>query len=520
MKVERTKNAVRNIAFGFLLKLYNIVAPFAMRTVMIHLMGVQYLGLNSLFTSVLSVLNLAELGVGGAMIFSMYKPIAEDDEETICALMNLYRIYYRVIGLVIGCVGLMMTPMIPRLIRGDVPAELNIYVLYFFHLGATVLSYWMFAYKGSILSAHQRTDVVSRIGLITGTIQYAVQILVLWFTRNYYLFLLVAMLTQVAVNICTAICADRLYPQYKPRGKLDREKVQEINRKVRDLFTAKIGFVVYDSVDTIVISAFLGLTTLAIYQNYYYVLNSIYGFVVLIFAACQAGIGNSLVVESKEKNFGDFEKFTFILTWIDVFCTACLLCLYQPFMEIWVGTELMLSFAAVICFAVYFFIRLYNQLFNTFKDAAGMWREDRLRPLVASATNLIVNLVLVRYIGVYGIILSTVIAILCVGMPWLLHNLFSIIFERKYLLPYLRRLGGYCAVAILIISVTYLICSRICLHPLLTLLIRGGICCVIPNVLFIFIFRNSVEYKQTLDLAYSMTKGKLTHMRKFLKGGK
>ena len=130
MKIERTKNATRNILFGIILKVYQILVPFLMRTAMIYLMGVQYLGLNSLFTSVLQVLNLAELGVGSAMIYSMYKPIAEDNNTTICALMNLYRTYYRIIGAIIAAVGLFLTPFIPKLISGDVPQGINIYVLY------------------------------------------------------------------------------------------------------------------------------------------------------------------------------------------------------------------------------------------------------------------------------------------------------------------------------------------------------------------------------------------------------
>lgn len=162
-KIERTKNATRNIIFGVILKVYQILVPFLMRTAMIYLMGVQYLGLNSLFASVLQVLNLAELGVGSAMIYSMYKPIAEDNNTAICALMKLYRTYYRIIGFIIAAVGLALTPFIPKLISGDVPQGINIYVLYLLNLGATVLSYWLFAYKNSILQAHQRVDVVSKV---------------------------------------------------------------------------------------------------------------------------------------------------------------------------------------------------------------------------------------------------------------------------------------------------------------------------------------------------------------------
>lgn len=187
MKIERTKNATRNIIFGVILKAYQIIIPFLMRTAMIYFMGVQYLGLNSLFTSILQVLNLAELGVGSAMIYSMYKPIAEDDNIAICALMNLYKNYYRVIGLVIAVVGCVLTPFIPKLISGDIPNGINIYILYLLNLGGTVLSYWLYAYKNSILQAHQRTDVVNKVIFVTSTIQYALQLLVLWISQNLLL---------------------------------------------------------------------------------------------------------------------------------------------------------------------------------------------------------------------------------------------------------------------------------------------------------------------------------------------
>ena len=140
MKIEKTKNASRNIVFGILMKIYQILLPFAIRTIIMYTIGVEYLGLNSLFTSILQVLNLAELGVGSAMIFSMYKPIAEDDSITICALMALYRLYYRIIGGVILVAGLVLTPFIPKLISGSVPPDMNIYILYLLNFFFT-LSY-------------------------------------------------------------------------------------------------------------------------------------------------------------------------------------------------------------------------------------------------------------------------------------------------------------------------------------------------------------------------------------------
>lgn len=508
-KLDRTKNATRNIAFGIILKTFQIVCPFFMRTAMIYLMGVQYLGLNGLFTSVLQVLNLAELGVGTAMVYSMYKPIADDDEAQICALMKLYRTFYRAIGLIIAVLGGCLTPFIPQLIKSDVPSELNVYILYLMNLSVTVLSYWLFSYKNSILQAHQREDVVSRVALATSTIQYSLQLFVLWYFRNYYYYVMVTLATQVLTNIVTAYFANNIYPDYKPRGNVSKAAVRKIVRRISDLFTTKLGMVIYASADTIVISSFLGLTSLAIYQNYFFVMGAISGFMSVIFRACTAGIGNSIVVETKEKNFRDLNKFTFMICWAAGFCSVCLLCLYQPFMELWVGRDLMLDMLAVVCFVLYFFFRQMDSMLNLYKDASGMWHEDRFRPLISAGINLALNLLLIHFSGLYGVVLTTVLAMAFVSIPWLLHNLFTVIFDRKFMRGYVKRLGFYWVFVAIVCLLAYMLCSRINYSPVATLLIRAGICCLIPNVIFFLVYRKMDEYREALVLVDKMSKGKI-----------
>lgn len=514
MKIERTKNATRNILFGSILKIYQIAIPFVIRTAIIYVMGVQYLGLSSLFTSILQVLNLAELGVGSAMVYSMYKPIVSDDKVTICALMSLFRRYYRIIGLVIAVMGGVLLPFMPKLIKSDVPEGISIYVLYLLNLGVTVLSYWLFAYKNCLLSAHQRSDVTSKITIVTNTFQFGLQLVMICVFKNYYAFIIVALGTQALTNICTALVVTKMYPDYKPEGKLDTQLIRDINQRVRDLFTSKIGAVIVNSVDTIVISAFLGLTSLAIYQNYFYILNSVIGLVMIIFSACTAGIGNSIIVETKQKNFQDLNKFTFIISWISGFCATCLLCLYQPFMDLWVGDKLQLRFSAVICFCIYYFIYEINQLLNTYKDAAGIWHEDRFRPLVTALANLSMNLILVQFWGIYGVILSTVFSILFIGMPWLLHNLFTELFDKEKLIPYVRRLCHYIIVVIFGCIITYFICSLFDFSKYTSLIIRAVICCIVPNVLYFVSYHRMIEFKQSVQLINTITKGKITLLEK------
>lgn len=509
MRIERTRNAARNLVFGGLLKAYQILLPFVMRTAMIYWLGVEYLGLSSLFTSLLSVLSLAELGVGTAMVYSMYRPIAEDDTGTICALLRLYRLYYRLIGLAIGLLGLALMPLLPRLIQGEIPPDLDLYALYLISLATTVLSYWLLAYRGSLLTAHQRTDVASKITLATSTLTYAVQLLVLWAWGSYYAYLITAMVTGVLNNLLTAWVAKRMYPRYRPAGRLDRDQVARINRRIRDLFTAKVGAVVVYSADTIVVSAFLGLTVLAVYQNYYFIVSAIMGVFAILFNACVAGVGNSIVVESGEKNYHDLRTFTFITGWLAGFCACCLLCLYQPFMEVWVGKELTLGFGAVVCFSAYFFVQEINTLLNMYKDAAGIWHEDRFRPLVTALANLALNLLLVQVWGIYGVVLSTVVATLGVGMPWLLHNLFTTLFDRRELGDYLRLLLRWTAVTAVGAAAALGLCVLTPLTGWAAIVVRLAICCLVPNLWFLLVSRRMPEFRRAAELANRMTGGRL-----------
>lgn len=505
MKIERTKNATKNIIFGLILKLYQILVPFAIRTVMIKFLGIEYLGLNSLFTSILQVLNLAELGIGSAMVFSMYKPIAIDDNEKICALMNLYKLYYRIIGLIVLIIGLVICPFVPYLIKGELPAGMNVYVLYLLNLLATVFSYWLFAYKNSILQAHQRQDVISKVTLTVNTIQYILQIIAICLFRNYYLYVVLLLLAQIVINIYTAYKSNKLYPNFRAEGKLAKSEIKEINQRVKDLFTAKLGSVIINSADSIVISAFLGLTVLAVYQNYYYIITAIIGFVSVIFTACTAGIGNSLIIETKEKNYADLKKFTFIIVWISGFCSACLICLYQTFMQIWVGKDLLLNFSCVVCLVVYYYIYEINSLLNLYKDSAGIWHADRFRPLIVAISNLILNVILVNFIGLYGVLLSTVLTMLIIGMPWLIHNLFSEVFKCEFK-GYVLKLLKYTIAIIIIIAICYILTNFVKGVSISTLMLKGIICTVIFNLLFIMIYKNSNEFVETKQLVFKILK--------------
>ena len=256
---------------------------------------------------------------------------------------------------------------------------------------------------------------------------------------------------------------------------------------------------------------------MAVYQNYYFILTAIISILTVVFQSCTAGIGNSIIVETKEKNFRDFMKFDFIISWFAGSCTCCFLCIVQPFMRIWVGNDLMLNMSAVVCFCVYFFIYEVNHLLNTYKDAAGMWHADRFRPLVTSLTNLILNLILVNVCGIYGVLLSTVIATLFVGMPWLIHNIFTTIFDTELRSEFLRKQTKYLVAVIVSCLLCYLVCHFIpCNNDYLSIFINLAICVAIPCLVFVLGFSRTTEFKGSMGIIYRITHGKIKYLKKFM----
>ncbi len=509
--MNRTRNAGRNMFFGLLLNLYRTLIPFVIRTVMIWKLGEEYTGLNGLFSSLLQLLSLAELGVGAAMVYSMYRPVAEGDQARICALLGLYRRYYRRIGLFILGLGAALTPAVPRLIHGDLPGDMNIYVLYLLSLMSTVVSYWLFAYRTSLLTVHQRTDLASKLEIVSKTVQVILQLYVLIVLENYYLFLAAEILSKIILNLMTGWLTRRLYPSFKPAGSLAREEEKAVNLRIRDLFSSRFAAKVTEEADAIVISAFLGLVALARYQNYFLVMAAVIRIFEVIFSSVMSGLGNSLILEAEEKNYRNLQKFTFLFLWLLAFASPCFLCLYQPFIRLWLGEGALMPMALVFCLTIYFFIYEVNRLLNTFKDAAGLWREDKWRPLTSALVNIVLNLATVRIWGLYGVILSTVAAFGLVEIPWLLRNLFRYLFQPFRRGSYSRELLGYMASSLAVTLacgfVSRLIYARLA-HPLQQLLAGLLVCLLLPAAAYAGIYHRRQIFRDSLAYLVRLLPGK------------
>lgn len=490
MILDRTKNSIRNILFGYINRLLCMLCPFFIRTVMIHTLGTEYLGLNSLFSSILQVLNLAELGFSSAIVFNMYKPIANNDTVIICALLSIYRKIYRIVGIVILVLGIFIMPFLNIFIAGTYPKNVNLYVIYFIYLLNTVLSYELFAYKSALLEAHQRTDIESNLASLTNSFMYIIQIVVLICFKNYYMYLIIMPVFTVILNFIRAFIVKRQFPEYFPKGNSDKKLQSEIFIKVKALIIYKVGNVVSNAVDNLVISAFLGLNILAVYNNYYYIISALFSFLMIYYNAVKAGIGNSIILHSIEKNYKDFESFFFAQSWIVGWVSICLLCLFQDFMAVWMGEKLLLPYKLVILFVIYFYTWKIHDVVHTYKDALGMWEEDKYRPLISSGINLLGNLILVKFIGLYGIVLSTIISETFVTMPWAPSVLYKMYFKKRtkiYYLQLLKYVAGNFTAGIF----TFIICWFIPVNSIVQLAVKTIICIIIPNIIFLYIYRNN-----------------------------
>ena len=257
MTNSRSKNVIRNLRSGLINKVLQIIFPFVIRFLIIQILGAEYLGLDSLFTSILQVLNLAELGFSSAITYSMYKPIVENDKKLICALLNLYKKIYRIVGAVVLLIGLIVIPFLKYLIEGSIP-DTNIYVLYGVYLFNTVLSYLLFAYRTSILNAHQRNDIVTNIQFVANFVQYSLQIVALTVFKNYYMFAGIMCLATILNNTLIFIATNRKYPQYVPDGEVSDSQKKDIRKRVFGLMVYKICSTTRNSLDSIFISSMVG----------------------------------------------------------------------------------------------------------------------------------------------------------------------------------------------------------------------------------------------------------------------
>ena len=434
---RRTVNAKRNILFGLLQVVVSQGLPFIIRTILIYRFGVDYLGLNSLFISVLSVLSLMELGFGTAVVYSMYKPAAEGNTDQICAYLAYYRRIYRIIGLGILAAGLAVMPFLNQLVHDPVlPGGLNLYACYLIFLVDTVISYLLYGYMTAIPTAYQRRDILSKADMGMSLFQCAVKAGLLLVSHNFYVYLISIPICSVMRNLVVARVVRRRYPELECRGKLEADQKQELKKKVTGLMIEKVTAVSRNSIDTLCISAFIGLAMTGIYNNYYFVMTSIIAFSTTVLQSMMAGVGNSIATESREKNYADMRLFDFIYTAIAGWATACMLCLYQPFIRTWLGDDRMLEMPVVLGLCAYFYILKSGDIRWVYHEGRGLWYESRFIMIGEAVVNITLNVLLCKVLGVFGIVLATVISVFITNYFFCPKLLFKQYFQNGKLKEY------------------------------------------------------------------------------------
>lgn len=510
MSQSRTYNSIRNIVWAFVYKLIVIFLPFIVRSAMIYKLGVEYTGLNSLFTSILTMLSLAELGFSNAMVYCMYGPIHNNDKKTLCSLLNLYRKIYSIIGAVILLVGAALIPFLPRLIHNDVPGNINIYILYSIFLFNTVISYFMFAYKSSLLTAYQRNDIISIIGMVSHIVMNVSQIIVLFLTGNFYIYALLLPISTIIINLLYEIMTRKLFPDIRCAGDVDKDLKKKIKQRVVGIMLYKFSSTTRTSFDSVIISSFLGLAILAQYQNYYMIISSVLGILSMMMTSVTSSVGDSIVSKDVNSNYKDFKKFVFIYMWVAGWFAICIGCLIQPFMNLWLGKELLLAGSIAVLFAVYFYAQTMGDIVFLYRTAAGLWWQDRIRPVVEAVSNIILNIALVKILGLHGVILATIITLVFINFYWGAAILFKYYFEcnaKEYIIMQIKQILVVTSVA----AVTWGIC-KLLPDGILMFIFRIVICIVIPNLLFWLVYHKSPMFKESYSFVnriISLIKNKL-----------
>lgn len=504
MSGSRTDNVSKNAVFAVINYALKMILNFVSRKIFIIFLGVAYLGLNSLFSNIFSVLNLAELGIGSAIIFNMYKPVADNDEEKIKSLLNFYKKVYRVIGIVVIAAGLLIIPAIPFLISKEaqegVPVDVNIYIVYLVLLLNTSISYF-FAYKRCVLFCYQRNDIETKINSVSIVLLNVVQIFLICVTKNYYLYIIVTPICTMIECLLYYYVSNKKYGYlYENPGPLDSETKHEIKKNTIALMYHKIGSVLIYSTDGIIISAFLGLTILGCYSNYMLIISSITSLIAVVVNAGTSSIGNLIAECDSETVYKKFGLFQFIVNWVTGFCAICLLCLIQDFTSLFFGEEYMLSNWIVIALVVNFYLLNSRKMVLEFKAGAGIFVQDKYKGIIEAAINLTLDVVFIHFFGVIGVVLATTISTLLCSFWIEPHVTFKYLFKKSTKKYYLSVIVYFLA-TVLALFATYGVCSIIKLDNVyLNFLVKMVICCIIPNVVFIICSFKTNYFKQMMEL--------------------
>ena len=416
-KESRTKNSIRNSSISIITQALTIIMDFVVKTIFIYILGNEYLGINGLFSNIITLLSLADLGIGVAIPYSLYKPLAEGNTKKINVLMKFYRKVYNIIGCIVLLVGISLTPFLPFIVK-DMPDINGIYFIYDLFVIHSALTYF-FVYKKFLIDSDQKGYITSKITFISSFLLNITRVILLILTKNFIIYLLCSIVFVLIQNIWISRKADKMYPFIKEKTEdtISDEDKNEIATNVKALLIYKIGTVVTLGTDNIVISKFLGLIPVGIYSNYILITNSLNNVLNQLFNAITASIGN-LVATNNERSKNIYEKLSFFNFYIYSLCSICLFVLINPFIHIWLNDEYVLSTWVAMLLAINFYITGMGAVTNSFRSAYGLFYKARFRPIVMVIINIVVSVILVKPLGIAGVIIGTIVSRL-LTIAWL-----------------------------------------------------------------------------------------------------
>ena len=483
------------MAFGIGSQMLSILMGFFTRWMFIAMLGKEYLGVSGLFTNVLSLLSLANLGVDTAIIYSLYKPLAEGDMVTVKGYMRIYKRVYSIVGVTVFVLGCILMPFLPYLINGEVTISENINIIYLLFLLQSASSYF-FSYKQSLLTASQQNRINSLYHSIFMVLRNLGEMAVLFFFHAYIPTLICIIVFQLAENAWIARVADKkfLFLTDSSAGIISPAQKSALKENVKSLFLYKISGTIISSTDNILISKFQGLTSVGLYSNYVYIVDVIRTFLSYIFYSMTASIGNYNATESKEANEKMFYNLFFASFWLYGFTGICLGVLLNPFITLWIGEDYLLPKWTVFIIIVNYYTAGVQYASTTYREVTGLFKVGKYRPLIAAIINLVVSVILAYPLGISGILLGTIISRLCVYFwydPYIIHKT---LFGRKlryYFATYLLYGGATLGVGI----ICFVLATSIPIQDkVLAFIMDMGLCAILPNVLFVILFRRREEF--------------------------
>lgn len=504
----RVDKSVTNIVSGIIFRVISILSAFIVRTIFIQCLGNEYLSVNGLYSSILSMLSLAELGFGTAMVYSMYKPLADKDYEKLAQLMHLYKKAYSIIGTVILAAGLCLVPFLDILIKNkpDIPGLTFYYLLF---LGNSVISYWFFAYRSSVLQADQRASVISNYSSIFNLIKTILQVIVLLASHNFTIYLLTQILCTILQNLALALKVKKDYPIFgrQVKSELPPAEKKKIFDDVQALMIQKVSFRVLNTSDSLIISSFVGINWVGLLSNFILVEEAVFAVLSQIFGAITASMGNFFAKESKEDGYRLFQRLDFMNHWLYGFSAVALVALLNPFVELWLGEDYTLDQIVVVALCTRFFVEGYMNLMSSMRSTMGLFTQGKYLPLLVAALNIGLSIGLSYPLGMAGVLFATPLSRCIINvwyMPLVIHrNGFN-----KNVSPYygklLTRIALLSAISLLMHLISHIVFSNGI--TISRFIVMTCITAIVPNAIMILLYHRTEEYQYFYELIIGVLK--------------